>query len=90
MLDRNVLKSWFKTKDKPTQSQFWQWIEACFFKGEKLPKSDVEGLTEDLNNLQLQINNNIPNQLISGGNVSIDTDDGTTLSVYPHYALENG
>lgn len=82
MLDRNVLKSWFKTKDKPTQSQFWQWIEACFFKGEKLPKSDVEGLTEDLNNLQLQINNNIPNQLISGGNVSIDTDDGTTLSVY--------
>lgn len=82
MLDKNILKNWFKTRAKPTQSQFWQWIDACFFHGEKLEQSDVNGLGSSLASLQQQINDNIPNQLISGGNVSISVDDGTTLSIY--------
>lgn len=82
MLDKNVLKNWFKTKAKPTQSQFWQWIDASFFHGEKLDMSDVNNLEDSLSNLQIQINANAPNELTSGGTISILVDDGEDLKVH--------
>lgn len=51
MLDKDLLKQWLKSRAKPNQNQFWQWVDACFFKGEKLPITDVEGLENILNNL---------------------------------------
>lgn len=40
----NTLKAWFETGDKPTQSQFWDWLDSFFHKGDSIPQSQVSGL----------------------------------------------
>lgn len=70
MLDKDLLKTWFRSRAKPTQSQFYAWIDNLFFKGDKLLQEDVEGLEDTVNSLQLSINSLIPNQIISGGEVT--------------------
>lgn len=40
----STIKSWFVTNAKPTQSQFWAWIDSFRHKDEKVPVADVEGL----------------------------------------------
>lgn len=81
-LDKNVLKQWFKSKAKPNQSQFWSWIDNIVFQGDKIPVADVDGLTDTLNNFQLSLNAIIPNTLVSGGQVTIVSDDGTDIVVH--------
>lgn len=44
-LDKSVVKSWFLSRAKPFASQFASWIDACWFKGEKIPVADIEGLS---------------------------------------------
>ncbi len=43
-LDHNVVKTWFVSKAKPFANQFAQWIDACWFKGEKIPIADIDGI----------------------------------------------
>lgn len=43
-LNKNLVKSWFVSRAKPFENQFAQWIEACWFKGEKIPVADIDGL----------------------------------------------
>lgn len=81
MLDRNILKDWFKTRKKPTQGQFWQWIDACFFKGEKLPINDVDGLENTLQNIQLNINTISPSKLVSGGILEVISQNETEVII---------
>jgi hypothetical protein len=45
----NTLKNWFKTGLKPTQAQFWDWLDSFWHKDEKIPVEQVEGLSELLN-----------------------------------------
>ncbi|WP_166924967.1 hypothetical protein [Flavobacterium poyangense] len=40
----NIIKSWFKTGLKPTQTQFWDTWDSFRHKSEKVPVGDVEGL----------------------------------------------
>lgn len=42
--DLNTLKSWFEIQDKPTQAQFWDWLDSFFHKDDNVPSSKVEGL----------------------------------------------
>ncbi|WP_291121380.1 hypothetical protein [Empedobacter sp. UBA7248] len=44
--EKNTLKNWFKSKLKPTQAQFWAWMDSYWHKGEKLPISTIDGLGE--------------------------------------------
>ena len=44
----NTLKSWFKTGLKPTQSQFWAWLDSFWHKDEKIPISNIEGMDKAL------------------------------------------
>lgn len=48
MTDKNTIKNWFKTTLKPTQEQFWAWIDSFWHKDEKIPTEQVEGLSEIL------------------------------------------
>ena len=41
---KNTVKSWFVSRAKPLANQFAQWIDACWFKGEKIPVADIDGL----------------------------------------------
>ncbi len=49
IISRDTLKQWFSKGKYPTQSQFWSWIDAFWHKGDKLPISSVDGLTDALN-----------------------------------------
>ncbi|MDB0610740.1 hypothetical protein PL371_02395 [Tenacibaculum maritimum] len=46
--DRNTVKSWFKTKLKPTQYHFWNWIDSIWFKDDLIPLNKIEGLNQKL------------------------------------------
>ncbi|MCK8143219.1 hypothetical protein MW871_15115 [Flavobacterium sp. I-SCBP12n] len=44
MADKNTVKPWFKTGLKPTQSQFYSFFDSIFWKDEKIPVAEIEGL----------------------------------------------
>lgn len=48
--DLNQLKNWFKTGLKPTQAQFWAWMESYWHKDEEIPQDKIKGLSESLEN----------------------------------------
>ena len=39
-----TLKQWFSNLKKPTQEQFWAWLDSFWHKSEKIPMTIVEGL----------------------------------------------
>ena len=39
-----TLKQWFSNFKKPTQEQFWAWIDSFWHKSEKIPMTSIEGL----------------------------------------------
>ena len=41
---KNTLKSWFKNLLKPTQEQFWAWMDSYWHKEEAIPMGKVQGL----------------------------------------------
>lgn len=47
---RDQLKQWFQTRDKPTQSQFWDWLDSFIHKLEGIAVADVSGLSGQLAN----------------------------------------
>ena len=50
----NTIKSWFETGDKPTQNQFWDWLESFVHKNDLVPMSQVSGLNAALTALATQ------------------------------------
>lgn len=50
MTARNIIKQWFSNFKKPTQEQFWAWIDSFWHKDDKIPISSVENLETFLQN----------------------------------------
>ncbi|MDY3343784.1 hypothetical protein PG326_00750 [Riemerella anatipestifer] len=48
--EKNTLKNWFRNGLKPTQEQFWAWIDSFYHKSDKIPQQQIEGLAESLSN----------------------------------------
>lgn len=46
----NNIKNWFKTGLKPTQEQFWAWMDSYWHKAEKIPMSSIDGIDTALEN----------------------------------------
>ncbi|MFK7030986.1 hypothetical protein [Flavobacterium oreochromis] len=44
MIDISTLKNWFKKGLKPTQEQFWEWMDSYWHKKEKIPIEKIEGI----------------------------------------------
>jgi hypothetical protein len=44
----NTLKQWFKNGLKPSQEQFWAWMDSYWHKEEKIPVAVIEGINEIL------------------------------------------
>ena len=44
MIAIETLKQWFSNLKKPTQEQFWAWLDSFWHKSEKIPMASVEGL----------------------------------------------
>lgn len=50
MTPLNTLKNWFQNGLKPTQEQFWAWMDSFRHKSEKIPLSDIENIEQTLAN----------------------------------------
>lgn len=46
LVTRNNLKNWFVTAAKPTQEQFWAWLDSYWHKDESIPTSKIAGLDD--------------------------------------------
>lgn len=44
----NTIKQWFKTGLKPTQDQFWSWIDSYWHKDELIPQDKIQDLSTTL------------------------------------------
>ncbi|MBV6442765.1 MAG: hypothetical protein EPGJADBJ_04489 [Saprospiraceae bacterium] len=49
-----TLKGWFETGDKPTQQQFWDWLDSFIHKDDAIAQSQITGLVTSLNSLATQ------------------------------------
>lgn len=49
--DKNTIKKWFRNFLKPTQEQFWNWMDSYWHKEEKIPQDTIEGWDEFLQSL---------------------------------------
>ncbi|MDI5894408.1 hypothetical protein [Flavobacterium algoritolerans] len=49
MADKNTIKSWFEKDDRPTQAQFWAWIDSIWHKDEKIPITAIDDIETILN-----------------------------------------
>lgn len=48
MTNKEKIKSWFTTGSKPTQYQFWTWMDSYWHKDETIPQANIEGLDKSL------------------------------------------
>lgn len=48
MINKETIKGWFTTGSKPTEKQFWGWMDSFFHKEEKIPMESVEGMSKAL------------------------------------------
>ena len=44
----NTIKNWFKTGLKPTQDQFWNWMDSFWHKDELIPQDKIQDLSTTL------------------------------------------
>lgn len=44
----NTIKQWFKTGSKPTQEQFWSWMDSYLHKDEIIPQENIQNLNTTL------------------------------------------
>ena len=44
----NTIKNWFKTGLKPTQDQFWNWMDSFWHKDELIPQKNIQDLSTTL------------------------------------------
>ena len=44
----NTIKQWFKTGSKPTQEQFWSWMDSYLHKDELIPQDKIQNLSTTL------------------------------------------
>lgn len=98
------IKNWFRTGLKPTQDQFWRTWDSFWHKGEKLPKSAVEGLEDTLGGLATKtyVDNAVQNiytaglsqpawQMVNpGGSLPVLWNLVTRIVVQEHGMVRNG
>lgn len=49
MANKTTLKNWFLTGLKPTQAQFWEWMDSYWHKDEQIPQASILNLIAVLN-----------------------------------------
>ena len=47
---RSSIKNWFKTTLKPSQQQFWDWLDSFWHKQDEIPIASIKDLETTLNN----------------------------------------
>lgn len=79
---RNTVKKWFLNFLKPPQEQFHYWMDSIWFKDEKIPTNNIEGLSSLLN--AKADTQTVNQQLLK----KVDKVDGKGLSTNDYTTLE--
>src|ERR1035437_5576729 len=75
----NTLRQWFRTGIKPTQQQFWDWLDSFWHKDDKIPITSLDGLQLELDKQadKDSVQNGVTPTVGDNGNWFIgDTDTG--------------
>ena len=82
IVNTNIIKEWFRTLKKPTEDQFWAWLDSFRHKWEKVPLDDVEGLPSALQKKADLVDGVVPeeqlpfsvktSEVIALGNVTVE------------------
>lgn len=60
IVDKNIIREWFKNLKKPTQDHFWAWLDSFYHKWEGIAISGITGLTEALQKKADLVNGLVP------------------------------
>lgn len=81
---RQIIKQWFSNFKKPTQEQFWAWIDSFVHKDDKIPMQQVEGLETALQSVPTsdQFSNHLTDEQAHQALFAqkVDKEDGKVLS----------
>ncbi len=80
MTAKDILKSWFSTGKKPTGTQFAEWIDSFWHKGEAIKITDVENLQTTLANKVQSTDQRVANAVRYMNGV-LTAPDGSTIIV---------
>lgn len=89
---RNTVKKWYLTFFKPTQSQFYFWMDSIWFKDEKIPANNIEGLPSLLNAKadSEMVNQQLLQKVDKVDNKGLSTNDYTTIEKNKLAGIEDG
>lgn len=76
----NTIKNWFKTNLKPTQAQFWAWMDSFWHKGETIPQKNIQDLQTTLD--KKLDKERIPNDAVFTDTI-VDVSNKTDKGGYP-------
>ncbi|MDD2996350.1 MAG: hypothetical protein PHP99_09090 [Paludibacter sp.] len=92
----NILKNWFRTGLKPTQPQFWDWMDSFFHKDEKIPLTSIDGIQEEFDKkadkglIQISDVENLEETLDALSNGGVDLSDYATKTELATKVDKNG
>ncbi|NCB67455.1 MAG: hypothetical protein EOM47_01230 [Bacteroidia bacterium] len=92
----NILKNWFRTGLKPTQAQFWDWMDSFFHKDEKIPLTSIDGIQEEFDKkadkglIQISDVENLEETLESLSTGGVDLSDYATKTELATKVDKNG
>ncbi len=86
--DKTTLKNWFRNKLKPTQEQFWAWMDSFWHKSEQIPTASIDGLDKllagaatvaQLEALENSFQDSLEDKVDKVAGKQLSTEDFTTL-----------
>lgn len=92
----NILKNWFRTGLKPTQQQFWDWMDSFFHKDEKIPLTSIDGIQQEFDKkadkglIQISDVENLEETLDALSNGGVDLSDYATKTELATKVDKNG
>lgn len=62
IIDKNILKEWYRNLKKPPQEQFWGWLDSYWHKAEKITMDAIDGLVSALSKKADLVNGKVPEE----------------------------
>ena len=96
IVDKNIIREWFKNLKKPTEDHFWAWLDSFYHKWEGIAIEGITGLVDALSKKADLVGGVVPphqlpftidaNEVISIGEITVTTD---TVNIAVHESGSN-
>ncbi len=85
IIDKNILKEWYRNLKKPPQEQFWGWLDSYWHKAELIAMASIDGLISTLSKKADLVNGKVPeeqlpftvstSEVIAVGPITVSSDE---------------